>query len=191
MKSYTQIKNITWAAVIGFGLLGYPGGRPAHALTTLTFDETGACSYSTGTACQGVLGTGPFTGGVEINNAADVFGQLFNTGFVNILDASNSISDQLVFTNAQGNVAGGTLGNLIYFFSYDADGLMADVSFAPLTVGNSATIHENPDGTFVYQNAFFGTSGVAVPGPIAGAGLPGLLVAGAAFLAWKRRKTRR
>jgi hypothetical protein len=30
----------------------------------------------------------------------------------------------------------------------------------------------------------------AVPGPIAGAGLPGLLAAAAAFLTWKRRKTR-
>jgi hypothetical protein len=29
---------------------------------------------------------------------------------------------------------------------------------------------------------------VAVPGPIAGAGLPGILFAGAALLAWWRRK---
>jgi len=25
MKTYTQFKGITWAAVIGFGLLGYSG----------------------------------------------------------------------------------------------------------------------------------------------------------------------
>jgi LPXTG-motif cell wall-anchored protein len=31
---------------------------------------------------------------------------------------------------------------------------------------------------------------LSVPGPIVGAGLPGLIAAGAAFMAWKRRKTR-
>src|SRR5262245_60763920 len=32
MKSYTQLKNITWAAVIGFGLFGYSGlWTPAEA----------------------------------------------------------------------------------------------------------------------------------------------------------------
>src|SRR5215472_14629368 len=113
MKSYTQFKNITWAAVIGFGLLGYGGGRPADAqgiplADTLTFDETGACSYDTAfIRCQGVLGSGPFTGGVEITNIALVLfgGGFVGNGVVNIRDASNNISDQLVFTDAQGNLS--------------------------------------------------------------------------------------
>ena len=37
-------------------------------------------------------------------------------------------------------------------------------------------------------NAAFSLTGDAVPGPIAGTGLPGLLAAGAALIAWKRRR---
>ena len=173
MPSFVRI------AALSVGLYALATAAPASAFT-ITFDEAGNCTGCTGFAYT-TDPSGTFSGKVLIYDlpSAVTFGQ------ANIQDSNGTISDTLYFfPNQQG------LSTEMIFYSYDTNGLLADVGTTDLFPTARIGGTEDANGVFLYNpgNIFNGVSGVsAVP-------LPGALplfatgLAGLGLLGWRRKR---
>jgi hypothetical protein len=144
---------------------------PLHAGFIMNFDENGNGTIS--------INGGPFQtfNGSLIPDPTSTLGNVlawqfaplgitFNEGDGLILDPGGAPSDELRFTNSQGGLSGGFVGNILIFYSSDTSGgLLADTGLA----GNPSAIDATEDATghFTYipsPNTYNGFSG-AVPEP--------------------------
>ena len=174
MPSFVRI------AALSVGLYALATAAPASAFT-ITFDEAGSCTGCTGFAYT-TDPSGTFSGKVLIYDlpSAVTFGQ------ANIQDSNGTISDTLYFfPNQQG------LSTEMIFYSYDTNGLLADVGTTDLFPTAPIGATEDASGHFTYvagANTYNGVSGVsAVPLPAA---LPLFAtgLAGLGLLGWRRKK---
>ncbi len=84
-------------------------------------------------------------------------------GDVILLDASGHVSDILRFDPATSSASG--LTQLIFFYSNDNGGLLADTGLPSLMLSNTFTIQENPFGPTIYTPAA-GQPGLSTDTPL-------------------------
>ena len=145
----------------------------------------------------GALTTDPGPGGLLSALAFTAHPQVnpLVVGDVVFLDASGHVSDILRFDEATSSASG--LTQLIFFYSNDHGGLLADTGLPSLMLGNTVTIQENPSGPTIYTPAA-GQPGLSTDSPLGDSFrifstpdtgstllMLGAAIAGFVFLRWK------
>jgi len=180
-------------STVAVSLLAVVFAAGAAMALEIFFDEDGGCFPD----CSGRPFSDPsnlFAGNVLIFDLLSLTSNV-QAGTVGIVE-NGTFSDALRFTNGAGDLTGSG-ADLMIFYSFDNLGTLADVRSVPVGFAPNVRVTEDANGSFFYAPAFDEPGGGGenlyhgrsdVPGPIAGAGLPGLILASAGLLGWWRRR---
>ncbi len=128
--------------------------RAVPSIPTFSFHENGEGKLQLPNGFvipfAGALTTDPGPGGLLSALAFTAHPQVnpLVVGDVILLGAGGHVSDIMRFNPATSSASG--LTQLIFFYSNDHGGLLADTGLPSLTYGNTVTIQENPSGPTIY-----------------------------------------
>ena len=175
--------------------------RAVPSLPTFSFHENGQGKLELPNGfvipLPGALTSDPGPGGL-LSALAFTAHPILNplvVGDVVLLDGSGHVSDILRFDTATSSASG--LTQLIFFYSNDHGGLLADTGFPSLMFNNTVTIQENPSGSTIYTPGE-GQPGLSTDSPLGDSFrifstpdtgstllMLGAATAGLVFLRWK------
>jgi len=142
--------------------------RAVPSVPTFSFHENGQGKLELPNGVvipfPGALTTDPGPGGL-LSALAFTAHPLVNplvVGDVVLLDASGHVSDILRFDPATSSAG---LTQLIFFYSNDHGGLLADTGLPSLMLSNTITIQENPSGPTIYTPVA-GQPGLSTDSPL-------------------------
>jgi hypothetical protein len=139
--------------------------------------------YQTAGVTVDYLNNNGGTGGMTITFSTPIYGFAADIGIQNNWGGASALTE--AFTFGPGSSALVTFSNVLA----NSSNPLIFVGYTSDTSFTSIAINDPTDGLAIGDFTFASSlTPAAVPGPIAGAGLPGLLLAGGGLLGWWRRR---
>lgn len=186
-RSYQSLSKAVRA--VAFGLALFCGAQVGAAQADVIYDF----SFTNLTGSSGSISD--FTVSVTVPDYITVtglapLGNPISTPLYTINNFGTNSTGWFGFSESGGNLSDGTMGHSITSFVFIPSSPLSNYITAPGIFSGGISGNDGR-GSLIGLGSLVVSEVAPVPGPIVGAGLPGLVMAFGGFLTWKRRKAAR